>query len=146
MFVMVLSVTTMKAPEAPFAFLITEPEPIYPFGMADYMLRAFVKVESNFNENAVNPVSGARGILQILPVMIKEVNRILVTEKYTWDDAFDAKKSIEIWYIVQGYHNPEYTLEKACQIWFGIGIQYNGWTWVEYLSNVMNNGGYGKLI
>lgn len=146
MITMVLSIFTMKAPEAPFTFIVMEEEPLYPYGIDDPMLRTFVKVESNFNEYAINPVSGARGILQILPIMIKEANRIIKQEKYTWDDTFSAEKSIEIWYIAQKHHNPNYTIEKACQVWFGKGVQYNGWTWVDYHYSIVKNGGTSTFI
>ena len=129
--------------EAPPTYIeYTEPEPIieYPFGISDTMLLSFIRLESNFNEQAVNPVTGARGILQILPVMINEANRLqsLLGNpiQYTWDDAWSVEKSIEIWYLVQNYHNPDYNIQEACKIWFGRGVQYDGMTWIEYHKKV----------
>jgi len=123
------------------AITIFEAQPLYIHNMQDPILRAFVMQESGFKENVVNPVSGARGVLQILPVMIKEVNRICkklcIDKHYTWKDAFNAQKSIEIWYIVQNYHNPSYDLQKACRIWFGRGVQYDGLTWIGYHKGVL---------
>jgi hypothetical protein len=126
----------LKAPVMK-SLMIIESEPLYAFNIKDPVLRAFVRFESFYDEYAINPVSGARGILQFLPVMINEVNRILLEcyinhPLYTWDDAFDAQKSIDMWYIVQRYHNPTYDIEKICQIWFGLGVQYDGLTWIEY--------------
>jgi len=142
--VVILQVCLIKAVKAPIVhcLYIIEEEPLYAYNIQDAMLRAFVRFESNFKEDAVNPVSGARGILQILPPMIKEVNRIVRKKdkdaiKYTWSDAWDAQKSIEIWYIVQNYHNPEYNIQKACRIWFGIGIQYDGLTWTGYHKGIL---------
>jgi hypothetical protein len=131
---------TVKAPEGLQYFILLELLPLHPYNIQDPLLLSFVKVESDFKEDAVNEVSGARGILQILPCMIDEVNRILKLNKYTWDDAFNAFKSMEIWYIIQQYHNPEYDIEKACKIWFGKGVQYDGCTWEDYQRKVMNNG------
>jgi len=122
-------------------FYILKPEPIYVFNIRDPILRAFVGFESFYNQYVVNPISGARGILQFLPVMINEVNRILLEcdfnySLYSWEDAFDVQKSIDMWYIVQRYHNPDYNIQKACQIWFGIGVQYDGMTWVSYYKRI----------
>jgi len=128
---------------------IIDSEPVYIFNIKDPVLRAFVGFESFYDEHAVNPVSGARGIIQYLPVMINEVNRIcrvwhelspehVELERYTWDDAFDPIKSIRMWYIVQEYHNPDYDIQKACQIWFGLGVQYDGITWVGYHKQIQN--------
>ena len=118
------------------AIYIKQAEPICIYNIKDPLLRAVAKTESNFNPLAVNPVSKARGLLQIMPDMIKEVNRICrkigIEESYTWADAFDPVKSIRMWYIAQDYHNPKYDLNLACQIWFGRGVQWDGMTWVEY--------------
>jgi hypothetical protein len=123
------------------SFIVISPELICKYGVDDSILRAFISLESGFKEDAVNPITGARGILQILPPMVTEVNRImkeydLPEVQFTWDDAWDAEKSIEIWYIVQSYHNLDYDVKKACRLWFGVGTQYDGLTW----------GGYHKLI
>lgn len=127
---------SLKAPVMN-SFTIIKEEPLCPYNIKDPILRSFVWYESRFMEDAVNPVSGARGILQILPIMIAEVNKIIIecnftSALYTWEDAFNAEKSIEIWYIVQKHKNPDYNIKKACQIWFGVGTQYDGLTWRGY--------------
>ena len=108
-------------------FYIEVSEPLIIFNMKDPLLRAVAWYESRYNERAVNKHSGARGLLQIIPVMIKEVNKICKKTgnpaRYTWNDAWDPQKSIEIWWIVQNYHNPEYDIAKAVKIWFGRGVQ-----------------------
>ena len=119
---------------------IDRTKPVYIYNVDDPLLRAIMRLESNFDPLVINTVSGARGLLQIMPDMIKEVNRICkklnIDESYTWDDAFDPVKSICIWYIVQNFWNPEYNINLACQIWFGRGIQHDGWTWVEYSNRI----------
>jgi len=121
------------------AFIIAV-DPIYKYNITDPVLRAFIDYESAYLERIVNKVSGARGLLQYMPPMIKEVNRICKLQKinkhYTWYDAYSPEKSIEMWYIVMNHHNPDYDLKKACQIWFGRGIQYDGKTWVEYKKEI----------
>jgi len=113
--------------------------PQYIYNVKDPFLRSVIRYESNFNERAVNPYSKARGVLQILPVMICEVNKYSDV-KYTWNDAWDPVKSIEIWWIVMDKRNPEYHYDKACRIWFGTGIQkHDGMTWEDYYNEVMLN-------
>jgi len=110
--------------------------PVYIYNATDPFLRAVICYESNFNERAVNPYSKARGILQILPVMIREVNKYGYS--YTWNDAWDPEKSIEIWWIVMNKRNTEYYYDKAVKIWFGTGKQkHDGMTWHDYYKKVM---------
>lgn len=125
-----------EAPPDPCLY-IEEGVALHPFGITDHQLLAVVWLESRFEERAVNRITGARGILQITPKMIKEVNKILQRYeirwlRYSWKDAWDPLKSIDIWYLVQTYRNPDYDLKKACQVWFGTGRQYDGMTWRDY--------------
>lgn len=131
--------------EAPPTYMeqkIPEPKKETPFGIEDPVLLAFMWYESRYVDTAEQKITGARGVLQILPIMIKEANRIRLKQgsdiSYTWEDAWSVDKSVEIWYLVQQYHNPEYNLEKACQIWFGKGVQYDGMTWIDYHEDVNN--------
>jgi len=117
--------------------VILKQEPCYIYNVKDTFLRAVIRYESNFNERAVNPYSGARGVLQILPVMIREVNKYSDV-KYTWNDAWDPVKSIEIWWTIQRERNPEYNYKRACRLWFGSGIQkHDRMTWRDYYKEVM---------
>ena len=131
---------TCIAPTLPNTLIITEPEPLYLYGIKDDQARAIAYYESRLNPNARNRVTGARGLMQITPIMIREVNKICkilkLPQRYTWKDTWDPYKSVEIWYIVQGYHNPDYDLQKCCIIWFGSGIEYTGRTWKEYLTDI----------
>lgn len=81
----------------------------------------------------------AEGILQIRPIAIKEVNRILKENKYTLIDRQDSIKSIEIFFIIQNYWNPEWDPKKACFIWCG-GSSYHklGEKGKEHLNNYWN--------
>ena len=113
--------------------------PQYIYNVQDPFLRAVICFESNFNERAVNPYTKARGILQILPIMIREVNKYSDV-RYTWNDTWDPVKSIEMWWIIMNKKNPEYYPDKACRIWFGVGKQkHDGMTWEDYYNEVMLN-------
>jgi len=113
-------------------------EVLYIYNVSDPFLRAIIRFESNYNADAVNPYTKARGILQILPVMINEVNKYSDT-RYTWNDAYDPAKSVEIWYIIQGAKNPKYYPDKAIRLWFGTGKQHDGMTWCDYYQKVMRD-------
>jgi hypothetical protein len=86
----------------------------------DKMLYSFMKVESNFDTDTINRL-GYGGILQIGTEMIAEANRICrirhISKSFTLTDRLDSIKSVQVWYIVQNYWNPSYTLEKASKIW-----------------------------
>ena len=137
------------APTIPIPFYIVASKPLTPYNINDPLLRAFVFYESTYREWIVNPKSGARGLLQYMKVMIDEANKIFrithpqnqvlsTKPEYTWDDAFDPYKSMEIWYVVQNYKNPDYYVDKSCRIWFGTGKQYDGMTWEDYYNKISN--------
>lgn len=76
-------------------------------------------IESGHNEMCVNSKENAVGLLQIRPIMVKEVNRILGTNKYKLKDRFDKDKSIEMFKVYQGHYNPNYDYKKAAFLWNG---------------------------
>lgn len=83
----------------------------------DKLVRAFASIESSNNTNARNKSSGASGIIQIMPIMVKEANRLVGYEKYTLQDRFSKEKSFEIFHLIMKHKNPEYDIAKACFIW-----------------------------
>lgn len=79
-------------------------------------VKAIIEVESRGDANAVNSSSGATGIMQLMPVYVKEVNRILGEEIYTLEDRFDPVKTLEMFCILQDYHNPEQNIDKTISL------------------------------
>lgn len=73
--------------------------------------------ESRFG-SAVGDNGKAVGILQIWPIMVKEVNRV-AGSAYTLEDRNDPKKSIEMFVLFQTYHNPQLKEEVALKLWNG---------------------------
>ena len=78
---------------------------------------AIMKTESEFDPTQIGS-SQDLGVLQCTPVYVEEVNRILRMQEgnqkeYSHLDAFDIRKSIEMFNIVQGYHNKEHSISKA---------------------------------
>lgn len=81
---------------------------------------AIIQTESKFNPQAVGR-SDDRGIFQATPIWVAEVNRIiklkkLETEPYSHADAFDIQKSLEMFNIIQDYHNPDHSFDRAIQL------------------------------
>ena len=95
---------------------VVEVEPTWEDEWKDF-IPALVQVESRGNPNALGK-NNDRGILQITPVLVKEVNRISGLT-YTHDDAWDPEKSIEMFYIIARKYCPEHDFEKMARIWNG---------------------------
>lgn len=91
-------------------------KPTWEDGWRDF-IPALVQVESRGNPNALGN-NNDRGILQITPILVKEVNRISGLT-YTHDDAWDPEKSIEMFYIIARKYCPEQDFEKMARIWNG---------------------------
>ena len=78
----------------------------------DILLMALMWTESKFNPGAYDG-QGSVGILQIRQIYVNEVNRILGKDKYTLDDALSVEKSLEMFEILQNYHNPKKDFSKT---------------------------------
>lgn len=81
------------------------------------LVEAFIQVESEGDNYAVNKVSGATGCLQLMPIQVKEANRLLGRNKYKLSDRTNRAKSIEIFHLIMRQKNPEYDIHLACKIW-----------------------------
>lgn len=77
------------------------------------------------------------GILQITPIMVREANRILGKDKYKLSDRTDIDKSVELFNVVQSYHNPNKDMNLALKIW-------NSKAPLSYHNKVINK--YNELI
>lgn len=78
-----------------------------------------ITIESEYNSSVIGDGGKAVGLLQIHPIMVREVNRILGKNLYTYDDRYDPDKSIEMFEIYQSYYNPDKDLELAARLWNG---------------------------
>ena len=85
------------------------------------VVASIAHVESNGDASAVN--GDAVGLLQIRPVLVKDVNRILKKRKsnkrYSLKDRYNARKSREMFEIYQSYYNPNGSVERAIRLWNG---------------------------
>lgn len=83
------------------------------FAMAD----AFAMQESRMAEDAVSPCGKYVGCLQISEIMVREANRVLGEELYSYSDRYDAGCSYGMFKAVMEYHNPNLDIEKAINLW-----------------------------
>lgn len=78
-------------------------------------VEALINVESGGNEMALNK-SGAAGILQLMPIYVKEANRLLGDDIYTLNCRFDYRKSISMFYVIQNKYNPNRNIDIAIKL------------------------------
>ena len=81
----------------------------------DLFIQALILVESSGDSLVVNNI-GATGWLQIMPIYVKDVNRILGKEKYTIECALSGTRSLEMFDIYQTYYNPDRDIDKAIKL------------------------------
>ena len=109
----------------PLEVEIVEPKFVKPTYTLDVepLIQAMIMVESEGNDSAYHKREKAAGCLQIRPIMVREVNRILTIQKseleYTLEDRWSRNKSIEMFHIVNGYHNKNSTYEEIARAWNG---------------------------
>lgn len=83
------------------------------------LIRSVIEVESANNPLAFNASELAAGVLQIRPIMVKEVNRLVGHNKYKNEDRWDKDKSIKMFIDYQNAVNPEWDEELAARRWNG---------------------------
>lgn len=86
-------------------------------------ISALIEVESKWNPDALNKKEDAVGLLQIRPVMLDDVNRILrINEnkrQYKLSDRWDLEKSLEIFKIYTDYYSKDSDFETIARRWNG---------------------------
>ena len=97
------------------------------------VINAIAVVESNNKVNAKN--GHCVGVLQIMPVLVKQCNKI-TKKHYTMRDRQDREKSVEMFNIIQDYYNPEGNIEKAIRLWNG-GPNYSLHSTDNYTKKVL---------
>jgi hypothetical protein len=82
-----------------------------------------IKVESNGNDSAYNKSEEAVGCLQIRPIMVREVNRILKKQgkehRFKMKDRWDRNKSLDMFWVWKDYHHPNSEDEVIARNWNG---------------------------
>ena len=114
------------------------------------LVTALIFVESRGNDSAVGDRhlvgNEAVGALQIRPIMVREVNRILKLQKsdkrFTLKDRFERDKSIEMFYIWKNYHHKNSEPEVIARNWNGGPKGYKSSRTEKYwikVENQLNN-------
>lgn len=103
--------------------------------VADNLVNAVIHVESRGDTLAHNIKEDAVGVLQIRPIMVKEVNRILRFDKYTLQDRWDKEKSIEMFNVIR-HNTPNPTNEKIARNWNGGPNGYRKKSTLKYWQKV----------
>ncbi|MDY6205198.1 MAG: lytic transglycosylase domain-containing protein [Prevotella sp.] len=102
------------------------------------VMEAIIQVESGGNANARS--GQCCGVLQISPILVRECNDILRRKKekkrFKLSDRFNIQKSKEMFLIIQSFHNPQNSVEKAIRLWNG-GIRYSVKATQRYYEKVM---------
>jgi len=89
----------------------------------DIFIEALIHTESRGDTFAVGDNGRAVGILQIHPIMVREVNRILekkgIQRSYTYNDRYNYDKSIEMFLIWHEYYHKYASYERIARCWNG---------------------------
>ena len=101
----------------------------------DTLLMAVMAVESNFDTMAYNEKENAVGVLQIRPIMVREVNRLLGEDKYTLKDRWNKAKSIEMFNVIRS-HTKNATDERIARNWNGGWNGHNKQSTLKYWNKV----------
>lgn len=103
------------------------------------VMEAIILVESEGNPNAVS--GNSVGVMQITPILVRECNNILKSKKskkrFTLADRYSVEKSKEMFLLIQSYHNPTNSIEKAIRSWNG-GLHYSVRATNKYYKKVMS--------
>ena len=99
------------------------------------LVDAIIYVESRGDSMAYNKREDAVGVLQIRPIMLREVNRLLGYDKYTLKDRWSKAKSIEMFEVIRE-HTTNPTDEKLARNWNGGWNGYKRQSTLKYWNKV----------
>ena len=109
------------------------------------LVEALIIVESQGNDSAIGDThlgAPSVGVLQIRPIMVREVNRILKLKKtklrFKLRDRFDRDKSIEMFTIWKEFHHKDSDFETIARNWNGGPNGYKRSSTLHYWKKVEN--------
>ena len=108
------------------------------------LVSALIHVESRGNDSAIGDrhLVGAEavGALQIRPIMVREVNRILKIQKsdkrFKLSDRYDREKTIEMFMIWKNFHHSDSDFETIARNWNGGPRGYKRSSTLRYWNKV----------
>ena len=102
---------------------IPTPNPITPKpkdNRSEDMLRLFNAIsehETMGGKYLIGDNGKAKGYAHIHKVMVDDVNRILGSKVYGYEDRMSRDKSFEMFVVFQGHYNPEFNIKNGCMMW-----------------------------
>lgn len=125
---------------------------VLPVKPIDDLVNALIYVESRGLDSAIGDThldQPSVGVLQIRPIMVREVNRICKRigshQRFTLKDRFDRDKSVHMFLIWKEFHHKDSDFESIARSWNGgpkgpkssRTLPY--WEKVEKQLNIKNN-------
>lgn len=101
----------------------------------DSLIDAIIHVESRGDSMAYNKREDAVGVLQIRPIMVREVNRLLGYDKYKLSDRWNVAKSKEMFNVIKA-HTTNPTNERLARNWNGGWNGYKKKSTLKYWQKV----------
>ena len=90
------------------------------------LVNALIHIESRGNDSAIGDThlgEPSIGVLQIRPIMVREINRILklkgTKHRFKLKDRFSREKSIEMFLIWKEFHHKDSDYEEIARSWNG---------------------------
>jgi len=109
------------------------------------LIQAIAFIESGGNPNVIGDLAlgiPSVGLLQIRPIMVREVNRILkkqgLVQRYKNHDRQKAKASIEMFNIWANAYHTNSSFEKIARNWNGGPTGYKKSATVQYWAKIAN--------
>jgi hypothetical protein len=110
----------------PIREAVIEQPIILPPKRIDDLINALIYVESRGNDSAIGDRhlnQPSVGVLQIRPIMVREVNRICKKigshQRFTLKDRFDRDKSIHMFLIWKEFYHKDSNFEAIARSWNG---------------------------
>jgi len=103
----------------------------------DPLIAAIIQVESGGDTLAYNLKEDAVGCLQIRPIMVREVNRLLGKDSFTLSDRWSKVKSIQMFNILRS-HLKGASDEKIARVWNGGYTGHKKQSTIKYWQKVRN--------
>ena len=101
----------------------------------DVLIEAIIEVESGNDTLAYNSKEDAVGCLQIRPIMVREVNRLLGKDSFKLKDRWSKAKSIEMFNVLRSHTNNP-TNEKLARNWNGGYTGHKKQSTIKYWNKV----------
>jgi len=103
----------------------------------DPLIAAIIQVESGGDTLAYNLKEDAVGCLQIRPIMVREVNRLVGKDSFTLDDRWSEAKSIQMFNVLRS-HLKGASDEQIARVWNGGYTGHKKQSTIKYWQKVRN--------